>query len=78
MPLINFFFHKDAQRFNPKEIQGKILQRVGIFIGPEGGWLDAELELAKERNFYIRSLGKLTLRAETAAIIASYIVETGS
>lgn len=73
---INFFFHKDSEKFNPKEIQGKPLQRVGIFIGPEGGWHNTDLELAKERNFKIRSLGKLTLRAETAAIIASYIVES--
>lgn len=46
---------------------------VGIFIGPEGGFSTSELEFAKEHNFIIASLGKLTLRAETAAIIASYL-----
>ena len=43
--------------------------RIGIFIGPEGGWDSTELEAAHTKNFQITSLGKLTLRAETAAII---------
>lgn len=46
---------------------------VTIFIGPEGGWTSEELEAVKIADFEIISLGKLTLRAETAAIIASYI-----
>ncbi|HEY4715062.1 MAG TPA: RsmE family RNA methyltransferase [Candidatus Paceibacterota bacterium] len=45
-----------------------------LFIGPEGGWSDNELNLAKEHKFEIASLGKLTLRAETAATIASYLM----
>jgi 16S rRNA (uracil1498-N3)-methyltransferase len=45
-----------------------------IFIGPEGGWTEKEIEKAKSLNFKIASLGGLTLRAETAAIVASYFV----
>jgi 16S rRNA (uracil1498-N3)-methyltransferase len=49
-------------------------KKIGIFIGPEGGWEGKEIEVARnEENFKIISLGKLTLRAETAAIIGSYI-----
>lgn len=44
-----------------------------LFIGPEGGWTEAELALAKENNCELVSLGKLTLRGETAAIVASYL-----
>jgi len=46
---------------------------IGVWIGPEGGWTDNELELAKNAGFSIISLGQLTLRAETAAIIGSFL-----
>jgi 16S rRNA (uracil1498-N3)-methyltransferase len=45
-----------------------------IFIGPEGGWTTEEIEKVKNLNFKIASLGSLTLRAETAAIISSYLI----
>ena len=45
-----------------------------LFIGPEGGWTEKEIVAAKNLNFKIASLGPLTLRAETAAIIATYLV----
>ncbi len=41
---------------------------VGIFIGPEGGFEDIEIELAKSSGGQIISLGKRILRTETAAI----------
>lgn len=44
-----------------------------IYIGPEGGWTPEEIEKAKSAGFAIASLGPLTLRGETAAIIASYL-----
>lgn len=50
---------------------------VNIWIGPEGGWSPVELELAREKKFTIACLGSLTLRAETAAIVASYLAVTG-
>ena len=48
--------------------------RTNICIGPEGGWTEKEIEIAKNFNFKIASLGPLTLRGETAAIIATYLV----
>lgn len=41
-----------------------------VFIGPEGGWSEKEIERFKELGVKIFSLGQLTLRAETAAIVA--------
>jgi len=67
---INLFF--DLSGDNLKYLSGR-KKRVGIFIGPEGGWDEEELRLAKESGFKIANLGKLTLRGETAAIIASYL-----
>lgn len=43
---------------------------VGIFIGPEGGFDEKEIELARENGGLIISLGKRILRTETAAITA--------
>lgn len=43
---------------------------VGIFIGPEGGFDEKEIELARENGGRIISLGKRILRTETAAITA--------
>lgn len=41
---------------------------VGIFIGPEGGFDENEIVLAKENGGLTISLGKRILRTETAAI----------
>lgn len=46
---------------------------IGIFIGPEGGWSDPELALAKDKGMQIVSLGNTILQAETAAIIGTYL-----
>ena len=47
---------------------------VSLFIGPEGGFEDAEVELAREAGAEVVSLGSRILRSETAGIIASAIV----
>ncbi len=47
---------------------------VGVWTGPEGGWDETEIKMAKEKGFKIINLGPLTLRAETAAIVASSLV----
>lgn len=48
--------------------------KFNLFIGPEGGFSNQEIELAKKNNFYVLSLGDLVLRAETAAIVSSFLV----
>lgn len=47
---------------------------VSIFIGPEGGFTDDELQAADEHGILLVSLGPRTLRAETAAVAALTIV----
>src|SRR3989338_1922697 len=46
-------------------------QAIALFVGPEGGWTEEEISEAKESGFKAVNLGKTTLRAETAAIVAS-------
>lgn len=42
--------------------------KIGVLIGPEGGFDEKEIELCRERGFDAVSLGKRILRTETAAI----------
>jgi 16S rRNA (uracil1498-N3)-methyltransferase len=50
---------------------------VGILIGPEGGFSDAERELLLEQDFVIPiSLGPRILRADTAAVAALTLVQS--
>ncbi len=44
-----------------------------FIIGPEGGWNDVEEAYCKDANFIGVSLGKTVLRAETAAIVSSFL-----
>ena len=47
---------------------------LAIFVGPEGGWTDGEIEACKHRALSLVSLGSATLRAETAAIAAASMI----
>lgn len=50
---------------------------VSIFIGPEGGFTEKEINLAKDFGYIVASLSSLTLRGETAAIVATYRAAEG-
>ena len=64
-----------------REIFGSIKpgMSVGIFIGPEGGWEESEVEKAKELGISPVTLGKRILRTETAGLttlsILMYLLE---
>ena len=54
-------------------------KKVSILIGPEGGFDDDEIDLAKENGAHIISLGRRILRTETAGLmllsILTYLYE---
>ncbi len=47
---------------------------VSLFIGPEGGFTQEEVEFARSRGILSVSLGPRILRAETAALVAATAV----
>ena len=43
---------------------------IALFIGPEGGWSEKEVELFHKEKVDVACLGRQVLRAETAAVVA--------
>ncbi|HMB17656.1 MAG TPA: RsmE family RNA methyltransferase [Candidatus Paceibacterota bacterium] len=70
---LNIFFHKGESILTKDSLPDKLPERVGIFVGPEGGWSDEEIGIARNNGFIMAGLGDLTLRTETAAIVAPYL-----
>ncbi len=44
---------------------------VRLFVGPEGGWSEAEVDLARDNGFAVTQLGPYRLRSETAGMVAT-------
>ncbi len=51
--------------------QGGQPPKLNVFVGPEGGFSDEEAEFARMRGITPVTLGKLTLRAGTAGLVAT-------
>jgi 16S rRNA (uracil1498-N3)-methyltransferase len=67
---INYFFDANGEEF----VRAKALAKtIGVWIGPEGGWEDFEIEAAAVNRCVAASLGALILRAETAVTVAVYL-----
>ncbi len=64
-------FDISGEPLSPKQCLGP--EKVAIYIGPEGGFTESEISFARENKLEIASLGSLTLRGETAGIVASYM-----
>lgn len=62
------------------DVGGKKLQAsdfsdlISLFIGPEGGWDEHEIENAKRAGAAVASLGPRVLRGETACAVAVYLM----
>ena len=66
------YFASESEKENM--IHGAGDRQINLFIGPEGGWEEREIFPAGRANFEVVSLGRLTLRSETAAVVASYVL----
>lgn len=69
-----FFHDTDATESFKIADESDGSEEIDIFIGPEGGWSEREIELANSYNMEFKGLGDLTLRAETAAVVGSYLM----
>lgn len=61
-------FHEEGAESKLPSLQKTM--PIAVFIGPEGGFSEEEIELAASSNVHIVKIGTLVMRAETAAIIA--------
>ncbi len=52
----------------------KIEKKIGVLIGPEGGWSERERLLFDAKGIQTVSFGPQVLRAETAAIVVSALI----
>src|SRR5215213_5878351 len=50
-------------------------QSITALVGSEGGWADEEIEAARARDFHVVTLGGRILRAETAAIAVTVLMQ---
>jgi len=58
--------HTEEDTFSSKEFIDK--SPVAVFVGPEGGWSPAEIDMFHKNKIPVRCLGKQILRSETAVI----------
>lgn len=70
----NVFFEVGGPAFDPREFIDERSGEVGVFVGPEGGWDPEEIAAARGGGLTIATLGPRTLRAETAAAVATYML----
>jgi 16S rRNA (uracil1498-N3)-methyltransferase len=50
-------------------------RQITALVGPEGGWTDEEISMARDSNWSVVTLGGRTLRAETAAITVVVLLQ---
>lgn len=67
---LNLFCHFGGKQIKEIRLRDK---KVGVWVGPEGGWSEKEMAEAKKKDSEIVSLGNTVLRAETAATVGSFV-----
>ncbi|MXW43952.1 MAG: 16S rRNA (uracil(1498)-N(3))-methyltransferase [Candidatus Dadabacteria bacterium] len=55
---------------------GKSVRTINLFIGPEGGFSEQEIALAKEKGYTVLGLGERILRAETASVVSLALLQS--
>lgn len=75
---LNLFFYEEERNLTVKEVLRNLsrenIKKVGILIGPEGGFSEEEGKKITEAGAVSVSMGKTVLRVETAAVAAISMV----
>lgn len=67
-------YEEATENVLPDLFEEELPEKVALFIGPEGGFSPEEIELIREYEGHITTLGPRILRTETAAVVASFLI----
>jgi 16S rRNA (uracil1498-N3)-methyltransferase len=75
--LVAWERHNTNQTLNELRLTINQDQPIRLFVGPEGGFTEQEIQFAEGKGAHLVSLGKTILRSETAGIVfPSLILQT--
>ncbi|MGI8467947.1 MAG: 16S rRNA (uracil(1498)-N(3))-methyltransferase [Pyrinomonadaceae bacterium] len=69
------FAERDGQSFESFVGENPRVKKLTAIVGAEGGWEMSEIELARKNNLPVVTLGGRILRAETAAVAVSVLLQ---
>lgn len=70
-----FFSERGGVGFDRVAADSSNIKLIIAIVGPEGGWDDSEMTFANENGFEVVTLGGRILRAETAAIVITTLLQ---
>ncbi|MFA6550676.1 MAG: RsmE family RNA methyltransferase [Candidatus Gracilibacteria bacterium] len=69
--VVHVLAHPEAEKTlkDVSKILADGVEQINVYIGPEGGFTEQEIESAKEAGFILLNVGPRVLRSETAGIV---------
>lgn len=69
------FSEREGQSLEMNDTLNVEQRQITALVGPEGGWTDEEISMARDSSWSVVTLGGRTLRAETAAITVVVLLQ---
>lgn len=73
---IIFYENQDKLLADYTHSLARPINSINVYIGPEGGFSEKEVTLAKENGYTVLGLGKRILRAETASVVSLALLQS--
>ena len=69
--VVHVLAHPEAEKMlkDVSKILADGVEQINVYIGPEGGFTEQEIEAAKKAGFILLNIGPRILRSETAGIV---------